>query len=85
MIPEGIASGKSLCIFPALAASCKCLSPCRAPCSHPLDPPSVKEARQVEEKHIARWIKEARARKQANGKVVTQVEARQGAAAAVVA
>ena len=39
----------------------------------------------MEEKHIARWIKEARARKQANGKVVTQVEARQGAAAAAVA
>lgn len=30
--------------------------------SNPLDPPSVREARRVEEAHIARWIEEARGR-----------------------
>jgi hypothetical protein len=30
--------------------------------SHPLDPPSVKEARALEERYIAKWIGEARAR-----------------------
>lgn len=30
--------------------------------SHPLDPPSVREARRIEEAHIARWIEQARAR-----------------------
>ena len=33
-------------------------------CSHPLDPPSVKEVRKLEEEHIVRWISEARARGQ---------------------
>lgn len=30
--------------------------------SHPLDPPSVTEARRVEEAHIVRWVEQARAR-----------------------
>ena len=41
--------------------------------SHPLDPPSVKEARRVEEHFIAKWIAEAREQAQARA---------QGAAAA---
>lgn len=30
--------------------------------AHPLDPPSVTAARALEERHIAAWVQEARAR-----------------------
>ena len=35
--------------------------------SHPLDPPSVREARAFEERYIAKWVAQARERSSASG------------------